>query len=294
MKPTDQMNLIPPAGMFTALAPLAKKGQIMLMLSSETDKLRVNLTVKADKAADTLSLALLGTPAELDAELPAALAKARGDAPVLASVADQVAEQIDSKPAAEKKSTPAKPRAAAKKTKIVKPRPAVKKTTVKSAAKPKAKAAARAKFTKDQCLAEYVRLKAIHGDKLTMDVYSKNAKCEGAEIGRSFERMFTVGKNSRRPARNASRRRRRRRPIANLQHPPARQASSRPFNIGDPSVSSGGPPTLVTAKSYDTDGKRHQARRRSSRPQRNADRGRPTPPTAAAEGRGDRQNAHHR
>ena len=191
----NQLNLLPPGGLFTSLAPVLKHGQIMIMVTDEKDKLRVNLTQKVDEGETPLSLAVVATAAELDTELAAAIGKARGDTPVLKSVTEQVTDQVSAVPpaaAGKKAARPAKPAKAKSK---VKP---AKKAIAKPAAKPKAAAkpaAPRAKFSKEQLITELRRLFALHGVGLNMETFVKEAEIDGTKVGRSFERSFGGWKN---------------------------------------------------------------------------------------------------
>ena len=85
--------------MFKELAALAQHSPLLLLVSREGEKLRVNLTRKADEDEKTtaLSLSILATAEELDAELPLALAEglAMSDAPAATpTVTDQVKSQV--------------------------------------------------------------------------------------------------------------------------------------------------------------------------------------------------------
>lgn len=199
MSETDQLNLIPPGGLFTSIAPALKNGQIMIMVTAEKEALRVNVTQKVEDGETPLSIAVVATPAELDTELPAAIVKAGEHAPALKSVTEQVAEQM----AAAKADAPAgkaapatKPKKAARPAKPAKParvKPAKKKIAPPAAKKPAAKKAAaapRQRFTNEQMLGEYVRLSKALGVTLTMDIYVKTAMVNGEKVGRSFERAF--------------------------------------------------------------------------------------------------------
>lgn len=81
--------------MFKTLAALAQHSPVHVVVSAEGDKLRANINRKPDDEHDVeaISLSLLGTPEELDVELPLALAEAflKGEAPT--SIADQVKAQ---------------------------------------------------------------------------------------------------------------------------------------------------------------------------------------------------------
>jgi PRTRC genetic system protein E len=94
--------------MFKELFALTERAPVLLLLARDGDKLRVNLTRKGDKDEKEvpLSLSILATPEELDAELPLALAEgfALEDASKkVVSVADQVKGQVDAAVAQEKK-----------------------------------------------------------------------------------------------------------------------------------------------------------------------------------------------
>ncbi len=133
--------------MFKELFALAERAPVLLLCSREADKLRVNLMRKQDKdeKAVPLSISILATPEELDAELPLALSEglAMTEAPTKApSVADQVKAQVEASTVEPvvKKMTAAKPPRAAKPARTTKPK-AVKPATAPKRSAPKPKGA---------------------------------------------------------------------------------------------------------------------------------------------------------
>jgi upstream activation factor subunit UAF30 len=127
--------------MFKELFALTERAPVLLLLARDGDKLRVNLTRKTDKDEKDvpLSLSILATPEELDAELPLALAEgfALSEASKKAvSVADQVKGQVAA--------------AAADETKPVKKKHVPATRQKKQAAKAKKAAAKSAPKTKKQ------------------------------------------------------------------------------------------------------------------------------------------------
>jgi PRTRC genetic system protein E len=110
--------------MFKELFALTERAPVLVLVTREGDeKLRVNITRKADEDEKDvpLSISILATPAELDTELPLALAEgfalAEADKKPV-SVADQVKTQVDAAKA-DSGTTPAKKSA---RTKLVKPK----------------------------------------------------------------------------------------------------------------------------------------------------------------------------
>jgi len=186
--------------MFKELQPLAEKSPLAMMISAEGDQLRVVITQKKAGAAGTpLSLSILGTPEELDTDLPASIAAASGVLAKPAPVAEQVKTQVDTALASAKpprKSTPspkaAKPKpvkkhAAAKPpkvNKIIRVKPAAPKHAAPAAGKKPSKLRA-SRPNGDACVADYHVLHAKHGDRLTREMFMKEA-----DTGRRFERVF--------------------------------------------------------------------------------------------------------
>src|SRR4051812_3584126 len=84
--------------MFTALYPLAKTAPIALCLTHEGDKLRVTIQQKETKKGTPLSLSVVATPEELDAELAASIAQAHGADLDTRAVAEQVRAQLSTEP----------------------------------------------------------------------------------------------------------------------------------------------------------------------------------------------------
>ena len=186
--------------MFKELQPIAEKSPLAMMISAEGSQLRVVITQKKSGAAGApLSLSILATPEELDADLPASIAAAAGELAKPAPVAEQVKTQVDTALASAKpprKSTP-KPKAAKAKPvkKTATPKPAKAKKTIKvKPTAPKHAAPALGKKppklrasrpTGDACITDYHVLHAKHGDKLTREMFMKKAA-----TGRRFERVF--------------------------------------------------------------------------------------------------------
>lgn len=166
--------------MFKELYPLAKDAPIAMMITAEGDNLRVMVQQKDD--SDTpLSIAVLATPEELDAELPAAIKQAVGTPESKTSVADQVAKQLAQTAANVRK--PAKKKAATKP-----PAPTKSAATARPVAKGKpaaTKPAVEAKPNKDDCLDDLATMQAKHGDKLKRDLFMKESA-----TGRRFENLF--------------------------------------------------------------------------------------------------------
>lgn len=157
--------------MFKELFALTERAPVMLLLTREDGKLRVNLTRKQDKNEKDgpISISILAAPDELDNELPLALAEGLAIKDVAApSVADQVRSQVSSageKDDATPKATAKRKRAAKTKPpkapKKAKPAPAKKKPTPtpKPAPAPKPK-----KPAKGTPLAPSPELRAVAGD----------------------------------------------------------------------------------------------------------------------------------
>lgn len=180
--------------MFKALHELARSSPITLLIATEaTTSLRVTVAQKSTSKGVPLSISVVGTPEELDAELPGAIAAAAEDLKRPAPVAEQVRSQVDAakaaapKPKPAKKAAPAKParktKPAAKKKPTAKPKPAAR-------PKPKPKALAPAKLRASRpgaeaCIADYVALYSQLGANMNRETFM-----EKATTGRRFERVF--------------------------------------------------------------------------------------------------------
>ncbi len=93
--------------MFKELYALTERGPVLMLAAREGERLRVNLHRKQDEdeKAAPLSISILATPEELDAELPLALAEgfAMNESPAKApSVSEQVKAQVAAAAPAEK------------------------------------------------------------------------------------------------------------------------------------------------------------------------------------------------
>lgn len=112
--------------MFTTLAPYAQHSIVEVKLIAEGDKLRAHINRKRDNENDeeVISLSLIGTPEELDIELPLALAEHLLATAAPKSVAEQVKEQVEAsrKDEDETPATPAKAKKAAAAPRKVKAR----------------------------------------------------------------------------------------------------------------------------------------------------------------------------
>lgn len=190
------------SSMFQALYPLAQASPILMLATVEGEKLRVTVTQKETKKGTPLSLSVLASPAELDAELPAAITSACGELATNAPIADQMRAQVEQlkestaarqkKAVARKKSAPkpapkkAAPKPAKKAAPAPKPRP---KTPTPKARAPQKKPAVTngntARHSREACLEDLATLYKKHGAALTRETFLR----EGA-TGRSFERHF--------------------------------------------------------------------------------------------------------
>jgi PRTRC genetic system protein E len=202
--------------MFQELYPVAKHTPLQMIVTPRGERLQVIIIPKPDEDdADEKSvlrepISAIGTPAELDAELPAKLAeyatrinelRARIELPLEAIDAEtQKAGKRKPKPA--KKPKAAKPAKAAKpKTKpraAAAPKPAREiKLPGAKAAKPAAKRTAPGTPTpraslpgKDQCLAD-LRAYTATGKDLSRAAFIAWARKNGNKTGRRFEKLWT-------------------------------------------------------------------------------------------------------
>ena len=143
--------------MFKELFPIAERGQLLLVITRDGERLRVHITQKKTEDDDftPLNLALAATPEELDAELPMAIAEGAAmlSAEKSKSITEQVKGQVeqakeaeeagDKKSSTKTKVTQKKPAAAAKKpaTPAKAKKPAAPKPPAKAKATPKKKRA---------------------------------------------------------------------------------------------------------------------------------------------------------
>lgn len=187
--------------MFKELYPLAQASPLAMMVIVEGEQMRITITQKKEgKVTAPLSLSVLSTPEELDAELPALIATAVGELAKPGPLAEQVRAQVEAsktaapkRPRAEKKkSKPAAPKKA-KPAKVAKAKPAAKPEArptrgitppgMKKSAKPGTPKLRASRPGADACIADYHVLHANYGDKLTRELFMKEAP-----TGRRFER----------------------------------------------------------------------------------------------------------
>ena len=197
--------------MFQELYAVARHTPLSILVTPNGEQLSVIVTPKpsgdaADNPALARSIKAVGTPAELDAELPAKLREYTDKVNELRITIDLPIEalneaQAKAKKVAKPKSTPApKPAAKPKPAASAKPKKAVKAKAAKRAA-PKKKitlpgqSKSARKHTpvprsslpgKPECIADYVALKPKLGDALTRRKFIKTAK-----TGRRYEKLWT-------------------------------------------------------------------------------------------------------
>jgi PRTRC genetic system protein E len=195
--------------MFQDLYAVARHTPISILVTPNGEQLSVIITPRpsgdaADNPALARSIKAVGTPAELDAELPAKLREYTNKVNELRTTIDLPIEALNeaqAKAGKKKKKAADKPKAAAS----TKPRKAVKLKAARKAA-PKAPAPKK-KITlpgqsksakkhapvprsslpgKPACIADYVALKPKLGDALTRRKFIKTAK-----TGRRYEKLWT-------------------------------------------------------------------------------------------------------
>jgi PRTRC genetic system protein E len=207
--------------MFVQLKPLVSKSPIAMQVVGEGDQLRVTIQQKrSGKTGVPLSLSIVGTPEELDRELPASIATAAGELAKPAPIADQVKAQVQAAASAAadggRRKAKGGKKTSAKTTKRPKTKP------LKQAKTPKHKAKAGTKVRlpgkkktaspltphpsrtpspdgvkhhaskpgRDACIADYKAMKEKHGDKLNREFF-----IEKSETGRRFERLWGMSWN---------------------------------------------------------------------------------------------------
>lgn len=153
--------------MFKELHPLVQSSPLVMLISAEGDNLHVAISQKSSKKGTAISISVSGTPDELDADLPRAIAEAAGANGTKSSVAAQVKAQLGG-------SDSAAPAAAASSTS---------KTAAEKAPPKPGSVAAR----KQECVDDYIKLAAEpkHKEKLNRQYFIDKAK-----TGRNFERLF--------------------------------------------------------------------------------------------------------
>jgi PRTRC genetic system protein E len=186
--------------MFTALAGLAARASLHIMIVGEGDKLRITLQPKptGEKGTVPPPLQLIGTPEELDREFVASITEYQAPAISVLEQAKAQAKAIAEKPA--QKAAPA-PKAVTKGA----TRPTVKKA-MKKAAAPKTKAAPKAKAKPAASTARKPRKDALTLEEL-MDMAreyvgklgdkkpSRAGFIKKHPKGRRYERLFKGGFN---------------------------------------------------------------------------------------------------
>jgi PRTRC genetic system protein E len=196
--------------MFQDLYAVARHTPLSILITPNGEQLSVIITPKpsgdaSDNPALARSIKAVGTPAELDAELPAKLREYTDKVNELRTAIDLPIEALNEAQAkARKKTKPAPAKPAAKPATPAKPKKAAKPKAAKRAA-PKAPAPKK-KITlpgqsksakkhapvprsslpgKPDCLSDYKALKAKFGDALTRRKFIKTAK-----TGRRYEKLW--------------------------------------------------------------------------------------------------------
>jgi PRTRC genetic system protein E len=198
--------------MFQDLYAVARHTPLSILITPNGEQLSVIITPKpsgdaSDNPALARSIKAVGTPAELDAELPAKLREYTDKVNDLRTAIDLPIEALNeaqAKAGKKKAATPKaaakpKPAASAKPKKAAKPKPAKKAAPKAPAAKKKITLPGQAKSAKKhapvprsslpgkpECIADYVELKPKLGDALTRRKFIKTAK-----TGRRYEKLWT-------------------------------------------------------------------------------------------------------
>jgi len=197
--------------MFQELYAVARHTPLSILITPNGEQLSVIVTPKpsgdaADNPALARSIKAVGTPAELDAELPAKLREYTDKVNELRTTIDLPIEALNEAQAKAKKKTKptpakpaAKPAASAKPKKASKPKAARKAAPKAPAAKKKITLPGQSKSAKKhapvprsslpgkpECIADYQALKPKLGDALTRRKFIKTAK-----TGRRYEKLWT-------------------------------------------------------------------------------------------------------